>query len=69
MRYTIALQNTCDRATVQAVAGVVVFNGRNLLPFEADMIGKALLDCADRAEVLADQVAGGVQPDQLELAV
>lgn len=63
MRYTIALQNSRDRACVQASTGVVVFNGLELMPYEADMIGKALLDCADKADTLAADAASQLQPD------
>lgn len=59
MRYTIALQQSAERATIAAHAGTVEFNGVHLLPHEADMLAQALEDCANRAEDKAATVAAG----------
>lgn len=62
MRYTINLHAAAEPASVSPEAGFVVFNGRRLLPFEADMLGQALSECADRAESMAAEKAAQLQP-------
>lgn len=54
MRYTINVQNeTVPALEVRPEAGRVIINGVPLLPFEAQMLGDALNECADQAETLA----------------
>ena len=63
MRYTIALQDTAaPKVAIRAAAGLVIFNGQALLPFEAAMLADALSTCADRAEDLAAEAASQLSP-------
>lgn len=49
MRYTIKLANN-DKAEIEADAGRVTFNGKELAPHEAIILADAISDCARIAE-------------------
>lgn len=55
MRYTIKTEALA--IGVQSMPGRVNFQGLMLLPFEADMLGQALSECATHAETLAAESA------------
>ncbi len=61
MRFTIKTTAQLP-VNVQAEAGRVSINGLHLLPHEAAMVSDALSRCADRAESIAAEQAGQLQP-------
>ncbi len=61
MRFTIKTTAQLP-VNVQAEAGRVSIKGLSLLPHEAAMVGDALNRCADRAESIAAELAGQLQP-------
>ncbi|HEY0955929.1 MAG TPA: hypothetical protein VGE36_14290 [Roseateles sp.] len=63
MKFTIAM-NAGRRAVVEAGAGVVDFNGQEMLPHEAAMLADALNQAADQAETNGATLAASLQSER-----